>query len=224
MNKKYLPLLVVAFGIGLFSITAKPKAVVSSEAMTLNDSFSFPSIRPFPTFSFYRDSNTISWTNTPKPSATSTTTSAPAATAKPTTTQQPVQTISGSYEDQVFTLVNNERAKVNLPALTKNDALAKSAESYALRMGQYNFFSHTGNDGSTYITRNTSAGYTGYRWMGENIAAGQQTPSDVMNDWMHSDGHRKNILNSNAKEIGVGYEQVSGSKYGKYWVQEFGAK
>jgi uncharacterized protein YkwD len=54
---------------------------------------------------------------------------------------------------------------------------------------------------------------------GENIAAGQKTPEEVVNGWMNSEGHRANILNGKFTTIGVGY--VEGGSYGSYWTQEF---
>ena len=54
---------------------------------------------------------------------------------------------------------------------------------------------------------------------GENIAYGQKTPSEVMNAWMNSSGHRANILNANFTEIGVG--MVKKADGTPYWVQMF---
>lgn len=51
--------------------------------------------------------------------------------------------------------------------------------------------------------------------LGENIAKGQLTPSQVMDDWMQSENHRKNILSGAFDEIGIGI-------FGDVWVQEFG--
>ena len=52
---------------------------------------------------------------------------------------------------------------------------------------------------------------TGY-WMwatpfaiGENIAAGQRTPQDVVDGWIASDGHCANLMNPNFEELGTGY-------------------
>ncbi|GAA3062389.1 hypothetical protein GCM10020000_52100 [Streptomyces olivoverticillatus] len=63
----------------------------------------------------------------------------------------------------------------------------------------------------------------GYQWStyGENIAYGQPDPTSVMDSWMHSDGHRKNILNCSFKEIGVGINNAPG---GPRWTQVFGAR
>ena len=54
---------------------------------------------------------------------------------------------------------------------------------------------------------------------GENIAAGQGDPKDVVEAWMNSPGHRANIMNNDFKKIGVGYSE--GGEYGKYWAQLF---
>lgn len=51
--------------------------------------------------------------------------------------------------------------------------------------------------------------------LGENIAKGQLTPTQVMNDWLQSENHRKNILSGAFDEIGIGI-------FGDVWVQEFG--
>jgi hypothetical protein len=58
----------------------------------------------------------------------------------------------------------------------------------------------------------------------ENIAAGQGSPEAAMNSWMNSEGHRKNLLDPRAKEIGVGHVFAGGTRYGHYWVQNFGAR
>jgi len=61
-------------------------------------------------------------------------------------------------------------------------------------------------------------GYTG-RCQAENIAEGQQTPSEVFVDWMNSAGHRANILNASYQDIGVA---ETGSNAGNLWVMELG--
>ena len=63
-----------------------------------------------------------------------------------------------------------------------------------------------------------AAGIT-YSSAGENIAAGQSSPQNVMDSWMNSPGHRKNILNPDFEYIGVGLAR--GGSNGIYWAQEF---
>jgi uncharacterized protein YkwD len=61
----------------------------------------------------------------------------------------------------------------------------------------------------------------GYRFLsyGENIAAGQRSPTDAIADWMTSPGHRSNILNPSFTEIGVGIVASPGGGY--YYTQVF---
>jgi uncharacterized protein YkwD len=72
----------------------------------------------------------------------------------------------------------------------------------------------------------TAAGYVGRTW-GENIAKGQQTPEQVVQGWMDSDGHCSNIMNAGFNLIGVGYFAGMGSnpRFNSelYWTQNFGA-
>jgi uncharacterized protein YkwD len=83
------------------------------------------------------------------------------------------------------------------------------------------YFDHTSPDGRSPFDRMRAAGYAG-NLMGENIAAGQPTPAAVMDAWMHSPGHRANILNCQFTEIGVGVSSRAGSPYRIYWTQDFG--
>src|SRR5690606_27371816 len=117
---------------------------------------------------------------------------------------------------QMLDAVNRERSKVIDPstgrplvALVFNPQLTKSAQDYAVQMQDQDFFSHESPDGTTFKDRNERAGYTNWAWMGENIAYGQQSVEEVIEDWMNSEGHKANILEPRARELGVGY--VTGS-------------
>ena len=105
------------------------------------------------------------------------------------------------------------------PALGWSAVLASAAQAHAADMAARNYFEHTSPDGRTFDQRITAAGYL-WRSVAENIAAGQQTPIEVVDGWIASTGHCKNIFNAALKELGVGY--VEGGSYGKYWVQDFG--
>ncbi|MDX2049443.1 MAG: CAP domain-containing protein [Chitinophagaceae bacterium] len=97
-----------------------------------------------------------------------------------------------------------------------NDQLAKAAYDHSADMKTNNYFSHTSLDGTTPGTRITTAGYA-WSTYGENIAMGYPDEQAVVNAWLNSEGHCKNIMNKNFKEMGVGKE-------GTYWTQVFGAK
>jgi uncharacterized protein YkwD len=162
----------------------------------------------------------------PTPTTARPTPTKPTATATKSTTPPTPPASGGSkteqYRTEVIRLVNVERAKVGCTALKANSALTEAAQAHASDMLANNYFSHDSQNGTNPFDRMTAAGY---HWSAaaENIAAGQQTPADVMQSWMNSDGHRANILNCGLKDIGVGYAAGSGADYGQYWVQDFGS-
>lgn len=128
---------------------------------------------------------------------------------------------ANAYELQVFRLVNEERTSRGIAALTMNSTLTDLAILKSRDMRDNNYFGHTS---PTYGTPGEMLDRFGVnnRAYGENIAAGQATPEDVMRVWMNSAGHRANILDPRFTDIGVGY--VAGtetSRYRTYWTQLF---
>jgi uncharacterized protein YkwD len=79
-------------------------------------------------------------------------------------------------------------------------------------------FSHIGRNGSTFVTRARAAGYA--QPAGENIAWGFTTADEVVNAWMASPPHRRNILNCGAQSIGTGVRY--GANGAPYYTQVFG--
>jgi uncharacterized protein YkwD len=88
-------------------------------------------------------------------------------------------------------------------------------------MSNNNYFSHTSKDGRGMQDRIVFAGYyfNGFKsfTVGENIAFGQQDIDAVMDGWLKSEGHCKNLMNGQFKEVGVAENH-------KYWVQDFGGR
>lgn len=119
---------------------------------------------------------------------------------------------------EVLRLVNAERSKAGLSSLTLSDKLTAVANEKARDMAENNYFSHTSPTYGSPFQMLQQYGIS-YRTAGENIAAGQRTPAEVMNSWMNSSGHRANILNSAYTEIGIGY--FAGGSYKTYWTQIF---
>ena len=120
-----------------------------------------------------------------------------------------------SFAEQVVELVNAERAKVNLPALTMTTKLNDAALVRAKETVQSS--SHTRPNGSSFSTVLKESGIS-FQGAGENIVWGQRTPEQVVNAWMNSEGHRANILNPRYTSIGVGY-YLNGAT--PYWAQLF---
>ncbi|WP_405805082.1 CAP domain-containing protein [Streptomyces sp. NBC_00210] len=126
---------------------------------------------------------------------------------------------SSGAEAQVLSLVNKERASAGCSPLSSNSKLTEAADDYSDVMARSGVMSHTGPDGSTMTSRVEAAGYQ-WSTLGENIARGQSDAAAVMDAWMHSPGHRANILNCSFKEIGIGVHFGDG---GPWWTQDFGA-
>lgn len=141
----------------------------------------------------------------------------------PTETQEPVQSptqqetaeFRSAYEAQVVALVNSERARYGLSALVSDDGAVSVAHIRAKEIVQS--FSHTRPDGRSCFSAAADMGVA-YRAAGENIAYGYATPQEVVDGWMNSEGHRKNILSSSFTEIGVGCYEYNGVLY---WSQFF---
>lgn len=128
------------------------------------------------------------------------------------------QSKPSSQAEQVLSLVNEERAKQNLKPLKMSEELRSIANLKAKDMAEKNYFDHNSPTYGSPFQMLQKFGVH-YKAAGENIAAGQKTPSEVMNSWMNSSGHRANILNANFTEIGIGYYE--GGSYGTYWTQLF---
>ncbi|OGJ63969.1 hypothetical protein A3C37_02515 [Candidatus Peribacteria bacterium RIFCSPHIGHO2_02_FULL_53_20] len=128
---------------------------------------------------------------------------------------------------EIVLAVNKQRQEAGVRPLQRNLKLQASAQAYAEDMKNRNFFSHESPEGETPQNRIQRGGYGNVTAQncdcrsftaafGENLARGQQTVEDVMQDWMDSPTHRANILTERFKEIGIGIE-------GTYWIQHFGA-
>lgn len=118
-----------------------------------------------------------------------------------------------SYAYQVLDIVNRERAAAGVGPLTMDADLLDAAMLRAAETAVY--WDHTRPTGETCFTVSDKAA-------GENIAYGNPTAESVMDSWMHSDGHRANILNGSYTSIGVGcFVTATGQLY---WVQLFGTE
>ena len=119
---------------------------------------------------------------------------------------------------QVTKYVNKERQKRGRSKLKLDKKLCKAANKRAKELSRS--FSHLRPDGSDCFTLLDEYNIK-YHACGENIAAGQTSSKMVVDSWMGSTGHRKNILSKSYKKIGVGYYKKSGSEYRYHWVQIF---
>lgn len=105
--------------------------------------------------------------------------------------------------------------------VTIEPRLTQAADDFAELMATRDFFSHSSPDGSDPGDRITAAGYQ-WRTYGENIAAGYSEAGAVVQGWIESPGHCKNLMNPGFRHVGLGYAYDPSSRYGSYWVQDFG--
>lgn len=116
---------------------------------------------------------------------------------------------------QLLVLHNEERRARGGPPLRIDARLTAAAQKHADWMYRNNRMDH--NQGRVTFDQRIKA--EGYRmWTGgENIAAGQRTPEQVVNSWMNSSGHRANILNTQYQDVGFGV-------HGTYWCVDFASQ
>jgi uncharacterized protein YkwD len=124
---------------------------------------------------------------------------------------------------KVVELTNAERKRRGIGPLKLNDRLAEMAAWMARDQSAQKALSHTDSRGEGLPERARRFGYTGYQYLGENIARSTVSPERVVAQWMGSPGHRANILNPHFTEIGVGYASRTGKAWEHYWVQDLGA-
>jgi uncharacterized protein YkwD len=106
--------------------------------------------------------------------------------------------------------------------LSWSAALGAAAQGHSKAMAYGNYFAHRDPDGDLPADRARAAGYRG-RQIGENIAAGQSSPSKAMAGWLASPGHCANLMNPMFTQVGAGFASEARSDEGVYWTMVFGA-
>jgi len=114
----------------------------------------------------------------------------------------------GPSATALLAAMNRERIAQGLRPLRLNEQLTEAAEDRVNDMFAKEYFNHVSPDG---IDPFTWADVRGYRYtaIGENLAVGYKTADAVVDGWMHSPGHRENILKSEFYEIGVATSEAS---------------
>ena len=127
-----------------------------------------------------------------------------------------------AYANEVLRLVNIERANAGAAPLVLDQALCNAANMRAIEMDCTGVFGHKRpNDHSCFEVYDI-CNVEWWNACGENIAAGQATPEDVMKSWLGSSGHKANILSPEYTKMGLGYSVgLSNGQYRGYWAQEF---
>ena len=115
----------------------------------------------------------------------------------------------------------NQSRRANGEGLLQfNRELARAAMRHACDMLENDFFAHQGSDGSSVQERVTTVGYRPCV-VAENIAWGYPRAEQIIDGWMNSQGHRRNMLHPRIEEFGIGITQ---GPRGPYWVLVVGKK
>lgn len=105
-------------------------------------------------------------------------------------------------------LLNEQRARESLAPLRDEARLELAAQRYAAEMVERRFFEHVDPGGLDPQDRILMAGYPATNaWTGENLAWGtgpEGSPVEIVDGWMHSPGHKANILRGAFTDIGIG--------------------
>ncbi|WP_158633666.1 CAP domain-containing protein [Tautonia sociabilis] len=112
---------------------------------------------------------------------------------------------------------NAIRTARGLPPLSWSPTLADAAREHSSGLVSLGRLRHKGHDGSSPADRVERRGYA-FRSVGENIASGQETVEEVMEGWMNSPGHRRNIL-GDFEELGASRREDEGGR--PYWCVVF---
>ncbi|WP_158582908.1 S-layer homology domain-containing protein [Lysinibacillus yapensis] len=134
-----------------------------------------------------------------------------------------VSTINGfpKWTNKAIELVNAERKKQGLSALKTDQQLTQLAVVKASDMIEHHYFEHySPNYGNAWDL----AGVFDYSFttIGENIARNYKSPETVVEAWLKSPSHKKNIMNQNYTNIGIACMKSDNGEY--YWVQLFSSK
>ena len=131
-------------------------------------------------------------------------------------------------------LINAERRRRGLRALRHNRRLATAASRHARDMARHHYFSHDSRNGSDFVERIRRAGYlrqsSGGWSLGENLAWGSgslASPRAIVNAWMRSPGHRRNILTRRFTDAGIAFVRdapVDGMDRAATYVAELGRR
>jgi uncharacterized protein YkwD len=119
-------------------------------------------------------------------------------------------------EKLLLDAANRERSAAGLQPLKWDNALATAARLHAEVMVSQNLLLHQCLDEPPLDQRAARAGAI-FSMIAENIAVGPN-PETIHNGWMHSPGHRKNILNADVTAVGMATMRGSG---GLFAVQDF---
>lgn len=155
------------------------------------------------------------WNSTSNASSNSAAAAAPAPTPAPANSSLPGCNDTAKPERQeLCELVSRYRMSFGLGSVSLDFVLNLAAQNHADDMRVNDYFAHTSLTGKSIVDRVGAYQSIINKQLGENIAKGQVSPSEVLQSWIDSPGHRANLLERNFTRMGIGHS-------GGYWVQDF---
>jgi uncharacterized protein YkwD len=119
-------------------------------------------------------------------------------------------------------MINQYRKDKGLKPLKLNPELTEAAKAHSRDLAKWDRISHYGSDGSNPWDRVKRTGYRA-RLAAENVGTGQVDFAEVFKGWQESPGHNKNLLLSDAQEMGIGLVQDPKTEFKSFWTLVLGA-
>jgi hypothetical protein len=120
-------------------------------------------------------------------------------------------------------LINEHRAANSVGPLKLSDTLNKAAAWKSEHMASLEYFAHDDTPiNRSWVQRIRDCGYSYNTWLGENLAAGNESAAATFQQWLNSPGHNANMLSTNFNAIGIGRAYDGDSPYRWYWSTDFG--
>jgi uncharacterized protein YkwD len=132
---------------------------------------------------------------------------------------------AAALEAELIVEINKVRLANGLPPYRVSPELSAAARAHSCDLATHYVISHVSSDGRNLAER-LAGGEQVWEWPSENIAAGVADPATIVAWWMDEppDGwHRRNILDTQQREVGAGYcfaaDDPSGNHW--YWTADF---
>jgi uncharacterized protein YkwD len=124
--------------------------------------------------------------------------------------------------DKARELINAYRKSKGLKPLKLDATLTEAAKAHSRDLAKWDRISHYGSDGSNPWDRVKRAGYPA-KVAAENVGTGQVSIDEVIKGWQTSPGHNKNLLLSDAQDMGIALVQDSRTEFKTFWTLVIGA-
>jgi len=112
---------------------------------------------------------------------------------------------------QIFELANQARAQAGVGRLQWDQALAEAAMQHCQLMAAEGAISHR-YQGEPDLSARTAAAGASFNVIEENVATGP-SGAGIHDEWMHSPGHRANLLSPSVNRVGIAVVAARGILY-----------